>query len=112
MPSTDSDFGSLYLDDARYGFQQYKRLAERAFAQLQPNHWFTCVDPEANSIALIVKHMSGNMRSRFTDFLTTDGEKPARNRDQEFVMESATTPEQVLAWWEAGWSCVFQALNG
>ncbi len=112
MPSTDSHLGTLYLEDARFGFQQYKHLAERAFAQLHHDHWFICLDPEANSIALIVKHMSGNMRSRFTDFLTSDGEKPERNRDREFVLDSATTSEQVLAWWEAGWSCVFHALDG
>jgi hypothetical protein len=112
MASTDSHLGTLYLEDARFGFQQYKRLAEKAFAQLRPDHWFICLDPEANSIALIVKHMSGNMRSRFTDFLTSDGEKPDRKRDQEFVLDSGTTPEQVLAWWEAGWRCVFCALDG
>ena len=101
----------MYLAEARRNFHQYKRLAEKAFGQLHHDHWFICLDPEANSIALIVKHIAGNMRSRFTDFLTTDGEKPDRNRDQEFVLEAATTPEQVLAWWEAGWSCVFQALD-
>jgi hypothetical protein len=108
----DFQIAAMYLEEARHNFNQYKRLAEKAFAQLQPNHWFICVDPEANSVALIVKHMAGNMRSRFTDFLTTDGEKPDRNRDQEFVLEPATTPEQVLAWWEAGWSCVSRALDG
>lgn len=108
----NSEVAALYLEEARHNFHQYKRLAEKTFAQLQSEHWFICLDPEANSIALIVKHIAGNMRSRFTDFLTTDGEKPDRNRDHEFVMETGTTPEQVLAWWETGWSCVFQALDG
>jgi hypothetical protein len=107
----DSQIAQLYLEEARHNLHQYKRVAEKAFAQLHPEHWFICLDSEANSIALIVKHLAGNMRSRFTDFLTTDGEKPDRNRDQEFVMDPATTPEQVLAWWEAGWRCVFQALD-
>jgi Protein of unknown function (DUF1572) len=111
MTSPDSQVGSLYLGEARHNFDQYKRLAEKAFAQLQHEHWFACLDPESNSIALIVKHLSGNMRSRFTDFLTTDGEKPDRNRDQEFVMKPVITPEQVLEWWESGWSCVFRALD-
>lgn len=110
MTSIDSQIGTLYLDDAHHSFLQYKRLAERAFAQLQPGDWFTCIDPEANSIALIVKHLSGNMHSRFTDFLTTDGEKPNRNRDQEFILDTSTALEQVLAWWESGWNCVFAAL--
>jgi hypothetical protein len=109
--TNDLHIGALYLEEARHNFHQYKRQAEKAFAQLHPEHWFICLDPEANSIAHIVKHVAGNMRSRFTDFLTTDGEKPDRNRDQEFVMDPATTPEEVLAWWEAGWSCVFQALD-
>jgi hypothetical protein len=108
---SSSHIGAMYLDEARHNFHQYKRVAEKAFAQLHHDHWFICLDPEANSIALIVKHIAGNMRSRFTDFLTTDGEKPDRNRDQEFVMDPATTPEQVMAWWEAGWSCVFQTLD-
>jgi hypothetical protein len=111
MDSNDIQIGNLYLGDAQRSFREYKRLAEGAFAQLHGEDWFTCIDPEANSIAVIVKHLAGNMRSRFTDFLTTDGEKPDRNRDQEFVLDSSTTPDQVLAWWESGWSCVFQALE-
>ena len=111
MTSIDSQIGTLYLDDALQSFRQYKRLAEMAFAQLRPEDWFTCIDPEANSIALIVKHLSGNMHSRFTDFLTTDGEKPDRNRDQEFILDTSATPEQILAWWESGWNCVFGALK-
>jgi len=100
-----------YLEEARLSFREYKLLAERAFAQLRPEDWLRQIDLESNSIAAIVKHMAGNMRSRWTDFLNSDGEKPDRNRDQEFVLDRSTTPEQVLAWWNAGWKCVFDAVD-
>jgi hypothetical protein len=73
---------------------------------------FATLDPESNSIAILVKHLAGNMRSRFTDFLTADGEKPDRNRDQEFEITSATTRADVMRWWENGWTCVFAAVEG
>lgn len=79
-------------------------------AQVADEHLFATLDPESNSIAIIVKHMTGNMRSRWTDFLTSDGEKPDRDRDSEFE-EPPATREAVLAAWEAGWSCVFSALQ-
>ncbi|HWZ44889.1 MAG TPA: DUF1572 family protein [Candidatus Saccharimonadales bacterium] len=107
----DHTIAAAYLDEARRSFNGYKRLAEGAFAQLQDADFFYTPGPESNSVALLVKHMSGNMRSRFTDFLTTDGEKPNRHRDREFEMEAAVTREQVLRWWEDGWNCVFQALK-
>jgi hypothetical protein len=100
-----------YLDEARRSFREYKLLAEGAFAQLLPDEWLRSIDSEANSIGAIVKHMAGNMRSRWTDFLTSDGEKPDRNRDQEFVLDSSTTPDQVRNWWDTGWQCVFQAMD-
>jgi uncharacterized damage-inducible protein DinB len=100
-----------YLDEARRCFREYKRLAEGAFAQLRSEEWLRTIDSEANSVGAIVKHMAGNMRSRWADFLTSDGEKPDRNRDQEFVLDSSTTPEQIKGWWEAGWQCVFQAME-
>ncbi len=100
-----------YLEEARLSFREYKLLAEGAFAQLRPEDWLRQIDPESNSIAAIVKHMAGNMRSRWTDFLLSDGEKPDRNRDHEFVLDPSTTPEQVIAWWNAGWNCVFQAVD-
>jgi hypothetical protein len=84
-------------------------LAERAMAQVADEHLTAVLDPEMNSIALIVKHMAGNMRSRWTDFLVSDGEKPDRNRDSEFEAPPATR-EEILALWESGWSCVFAAL--
>ena len=100
-----------YLDEALRGFRGYKRLAEGAFAQLQEHDFFYVPDPESNSVATIVKHIAGNMRSRWTDFLTSDGEKPDRNRDQEFEMNSSTTREQVMQWWEDGWKLVFEAVE-
>ena len=100
-----------YLEEARRCFREYKLLGEGAFAQLLPEEWLRTIDAEANSVGAIVKHMAGNMRSRWTDFLTSDGEKPDRNRDQEFVLDSSTTPEQIKGWWEAGWQCVFHAIE-
>src|SRR5437763_16761824 len=99
-----------YLEDALTLFRYYKKLAEGAMAQVTDQELTTVLDGEMNSIALIVKHMAGNMRSRWTDFLTTDGEKPDRNRDSEFVAPPSTRQE-LLAMWEAGWNCVFSALE-
>src|SRR5579872_2369308 len=99
----NSDIANLYLDEARRQFRGHKRLAEGAIAQLKDEELFVALDPESNSIAILVKHMAGNMRSRFTDFLTTDGEKPDRNRDQEFEITAATTRADVMGWWEEGW---------
>lgn len=106
-----SESGAAFLRDALFTFRSYKKRAEKAFAQLQPEQWFVQIDPEANSIAIIVKHMAGNMRSRWTDFLTSDGEKPNRNRDSEFLLDESTTPEQVQQWWEDGWLLVFAAVE-
>jgi hypothetical protein len=106
-----ADSGRSFLQEALFTFRSYKKRAESAFAQLLPEEWFLQLDPEANSIAVIVKHVAGNMRSRWTDFLTSDGEKPDRNRDSEFVLDSSTTPEQVKDWWEAGWRLVFAAIE-
>jgi uncharacterized damage-inducible protein DinB len=99
-----------YLTDSLDLFRYYKNLAERAMAQVADEHLVTVLDGEANSIAVIVKHMAGNMRSRWTDFLTTDGEKPDRNRDTEFE-DAPATREAVLALWEEGWQCLFAALE-
>lgn len=104
------DSAAAFLDEAFRNFRGTKRLAEGAMNQLRDNEFFIALDPEANSIAIIVKHLAGNMRSRFTDFLTTDGEKPDRNRDQEFIMNANTTREDVMGWWEAGWKHVFDAV--
>jgi len=103
-------FTTSYLEDALEVFRYYKKLAERAMAQISDEHLFTTLDPESNSIAIIVKHMTGNMRSRWTDFLTTDGEKPNRNRDSEFI-DPASTRAALMADWEDGWSLVFSVLE-
>jgi len=99
-----------YLDEIRRNFRGYKRLAEGALAQLKEAEFFYAPDEESLSMALLMKHINGNQRSRFTDFLTSDGEKPDRNRDQEFELEAGVTREQLMQRWEAGWNCVFDAL--
>jgi hypothetical protein len=103
-------FTTSYVEDSLQMFRQYKLLAERAMAQVSDEQLFALLDAEANSIALIVKHMSGNMRSRWTDFLTTDGEKPDRNRDGEFE-EPPATRDDLMTVWENGWKCVFAAVE-
>lgn len=100
---------SSYLNDSVDLFRYYKKLAERAIEQCPDEALFTTLDAESNSIAIIVKHMAGNMRSRWTSFLSTDGEKPDRNRDCEFE-EPPQTRADLLAMWEQGWKCVFDAL--
>ncbi|HEU5238783.1 MAG TPA: DUF1572 family protein [Pyrinomonadaceae bacterium] len=107
----NESIGQHYLEDALHTFRDYKKLAERAFAQTSEEDFFRTLDSESNSIAVIVKHMAGNMISRWTDFLTTDGEKPNRNRDMEFEMLPETTKADMLAFWEKGWQCVFAALE-
>lgn len=103
--------GQHYLDDALYTFRYYKQLAERAFAQTSDEDFFRTIDDESNSIAVNIKHMAGNMLSRWTDFLMSDGEKPERNRDMEFVMLPETTREVMIAYWETGWKCTFDAIE-
>ena len=100
-----------YLDDALYTFRYYKGLAERAFAQISDEDLFKTLDDESNSIAINMKHMAGNMISRWTDFLTTDGEKPERNRDMEFEMAPGTTKEDMLTYWDKGWKRVFDSVE-
>ena len=99
-----------YLQDSRDLFRYYKKLAERAMAQCPDAGLFTALDAESNSIAVIVKHMSGNMRSRWRDFLTTDGEKPDRNRDTEFE-DPPKSRQELMELWERGWKYVFDALE-
>ena len=104
------EFTISYLKDAISLFHSYKKLGEGALAQVSDEQLFTMLDPEMNSIAIIVKHMAGNMRSRWTDFLTSDGEKPDRNRDYEFEAPPQTRAE-VIQLWAEGWKCVFAALE-
>jgi hypothetical protein len=104
------EFTTSYITDAVSVFRYYKRLGERAMEQVADEQLFTTLDAEANSIAIIVKHMAGNMRSRWTDFLTSDGEKPDRNRDSEFVDPPATRAA-LLAEWENSWARLFSAIE-
>jgi hypothetical protein len=104
------EFTTSYLTDALTVFRTYKKLGEGAIAQVTDAQLTIVLDDEMNSIAQIVKHMAGNMRSRWTDFLTTDGEKPNRERDSEFVDPPANRAA-VLALWESGWRFVFAALE-
>jgi uncharacterized damage-inducible protein DinB len=102
-------FTASYLQDSLDLFRYYKKLGERAMAQCPDEALFESLDAESNSIAIIVKHIAGNMRSRWTDFLTTDGEKPDRNRDTEFE-DAPKTRAELMELWERGWKCVFDAL--
>ena len=104
------EFTTSYLEDSLTLFRYYKKLGEGAMAQATDEQLFATLDPEANSIAIVVKHIAGNMRSRWTDFLTSDGEKPDRHRDTEFE-EPPATREALTALWQAGWDCVFRALE-
>lgn len=92
-------------------FTKQKALAERAMAQLSDAEVFAAIDSDANSIAVIVKHLHGNMRSRWTGFLISDGEKPDRHRDAEFELTASTSRDEVMRWWEAGWGYLFAALD-
>jgi hypothetical protein len=104
------EFTISYLRDSLAVFRQYKKLGESAMAQVSDEQLFAPLNGEANSIAITVKHMAGNMRSRWTDFLTTDGEKPDRNRDSEFEDPPATRAA-LMEMWEKGWTHVFGALE-
>ncbi|HUX27985.1 MAG TPA: DUF1572 domain-containing protein [Terracidiphilus sp.] len=103
-------FTTSYLEDSLALCRFYKELAERAMDQVTDEQLFATLDEEANSIAIVVKHMAGNMRSRWTGFLTTDSEKPDRNRDSEFVDPPATRKALLVAW-EDGWATLFRALE-
>jgi Protein of unknown function (DUF1572) len=105
------DAAAAFLADARGRFASYRALGEGAMAQVRDEEFFVTLDADANSIAVIVRHVSGNMRSRFTDFLTTDGEKPDRDRDREFEIDAGTTAADVRRWWAEGWERVFAAVD-
>jgi hypothetical protein len=104
------EFSTSYVSDSLAIFRQHKRFADRAIEQVSDDQLFATLDPESNSIAIIMKHMTGNMRSRWTDFLTSDGEKPNRNRDTEFEAPAKTRAE-LLAQWEDGWRLLVGALE-
>jgi hypothetical protein len=107
---TNGDFAVAYLEDARKMARHYKGLAERAMAQVADADFFAALGPEDNSIAVIVKHVAGNLRSRWTGFLTTDGEKPDRERDSEFITEGDTRAS-LAAGWETGWDRLLGTLD-
>jgi len=107
MPHT---FSTSYIEDSLSLFRHYKKLAEGAIEQVTDDQLFVRLDEEMNSIGIIMKHMAGNMRSRWTDFLTTDGEKPDRNRDTEFV-EPPDSRAALMRTWNEGWQRVFDALG-
>ena len=100
-----------FLKDAVLQFRKLKAQADKALAQTSDEHYFAALDPEANSIALIMKHMAGNMRSRWTNFLTTDGEKPDRNRDGEFETSTVDSRATITAQWEDGWQRLFGVVD-
>ena len=99
------------LDEIRRQMRGHKRLAEGALAQLREQDFFVTLDAESNSVAILIKHIAGNMRSRFQDFLTSDGEKPDRQRDQEFEVGGRPSREELMHWWEQGWGVVLGALD-
>jgi hypothetical protein len=106
----NEQFIENYKTDTIEAFRNYKKLAERAVEQISEEEYFKAIDAEANSIAVIVKHVGGNLRSRWTDFLTSDGEKADRDRDSEFVAERDTR-ESLTALWETGWKALFDTLE-
>lgn len=105
-----SDIGTLYLESVRDRFQTMKQVGERAMEQVNDADLDWQANPEANSIRLIVQHLRGNMLSRWTDTLTTDGEKPDRHRDAEFVVDGPADRDALRQTWEEGWDCLLDAL--
>lgn len=100
-----------YLEDAISQFRNMKKLAEKALLQVSDDEFFVLLDEESNSLALTVKHISGNLRSRWTDFLTSDGEKEWRKRDTEFIITDDNSRASMMQAWEDGWQVLFQALT-
>ena len=112
MKSSEQSVAANYLEVTIKDFRDVKELGERAIRQISDEDRLnTRLDEESNSIAIVVKHLSGNMRSRWTDFLTTDGEKPDRNRDSEFAVDTVVSKHELMAAWDRGWQYVFDALE-
>ena len=103
--------GAHFLEDAALLFRKQKQLADRAMAQVDDAAFFHALDAESNSIAIVVQHVAGNQRSRWRDFLTSDGEKPDRDRDSEFELRAGESRAALLARWEEGWTLLFAALS-
>jgi hypothetical protein len=106
-----SDLGSQYIDEVFRSLRGHKRLADTAIQQLSDEQFFALIDPDSNSVAIIVKHVAGNLRSRFSDFLTSDGEKRDRDRDREFMTTAETDRAALLQWWEENWQLLFETIN-
>ena len=111
MSRSDGTVSEQFLHSILEAFRSQKRMAEKAIAQLPDEELHIPLDANTNSICVIMKHMSGNLRSRFTDFLTTDGEKPDRNRDGEFEIEGSVARQTLMEDWERGWQVLFGALQ-
>jgi hypothetical protein len=110
-PVMSENLAQHYLENVIAEFRSLKKLGDRAMEQLDDEQFFVTLDPESNSIAVIVKHLAGNMRSRWVDFLTSDGEKPDRYRDQEFIIDENAKRAEVVELWERGWRHVFDAIE-
>ncbi len=106
-----TDIPTLVLDDVRARFRGLKNQTEKALSQVPDEAWKRALSPDQNSIGILVKHIAGNIRSRFTDFPTSDGEKPDRNRDSEFVLDDADTADALRRRWEASWQTLFGELD-
>jgi hypothetical protein len=106
-----SSLGNAYLEDVIFNFRKQKESAEKAFRQVEDEHFFKKLGEYSNSIAIIIKHVGGNLASRWTDFLTTDGDKRWRDRDGEFVVGPENSRPNLVAAWEAGWLALFQTLG-
>jgi len=111
MASLDAAVGAAYLKDVLRQYRMYKGYADKAIARVPDADLHTELDANSNSIAVIVKHVAGNLRSRFRDFLTADGEKPDRNRDGEFEMPDRVSRDEIMKWWEEAWAIVFGAIE-
>jgi hypothetical protein len=104
--------GNIYLKDVIKRFREAKGQCDKAMAQVPGERWSARLDPESNSLETLMLHLSGNMLSRWTDFLTSDGEKPNRDRDAEFEDPRNISQERLLERWEQGWACMFAAVEG
>ena len=111
MTTTVESLGTLLLDDVALTFTRQRELAERALAQVSDDDFFRTIDAESNSIAVLVKHIGGNLLSRWTDFLTADGEKPTRDRDGEFIVERDTDRAAIMELWNSGWTALADTLS-
>ena len=111
MTSIDASVGAAYLKDVVRQYRLYKGYVDKALPRVPDEDLHTELDANSNSIAVIVKHVAGNLRSRYRDFLTTDGEKPDRHRDTEFEMPDRASREEMLRWWEEGWSIALGSIE-